>query len=386
MKTQKDLRTWIEISRSAIAHNYRTFRKLVGRKAMFLAVVKSNAYGHNLLEFAPVMANLGVDWLGVDSLVEARSVRAVGVKIPILVLGYTLPVFYNEARKSGVSITISSFPQLEQVLKLKSGKPIDKAEGKPLKIHIKVDTGMHRQGFQLEEAEKLLGILKKTKPDTFLVEGLYTHFAEAKDPRARDSTKRQIGEFQEWIKKFHTADFSPIVHAAATGGVLLYPEAHFDMVRIGIGCYGLWPSSEAEQFLGRRITLKPVLSWSAVVSEVKQVKKGERVGYDFTERLTRDTTTAVIPVGYWHGIPRLASSKGRMLLHGKTARILGRVSMDMIIVDVTDIPKVKAGDEVVLIGRSGKEEIKAGELAGFAGTTHYEIVTRLNPLIKKFYK
>ncbi|HEY9585642.1 MAG TPA: alanine racemase [Candidatus Paceibacterota bacterium] len=379
MKKPEDLRTWIEIDKKAIAHNYRVFRKLLKKKTKFLAVVKSNAYGHNLLEFAPEMEKLGVDWLGVDSLVEARSARAVGVKIPILVLGCTLPLLYDEARESGVSITISNFDQLEKALKLKPTK-------RSLKVHIKVDTGMHRQGFQLEEAEKLLGMLDKAKHSVVIVEGLYTHFAEAKNPRAGDNTRRQISEFKDWIKKFHDAGFSPIIHAAATGAALLYPEAHFDMVRIGIGCYGLWPSDEAERFLGRKIKLRPVLSWGAVVSEVKHVKKGERVGYDFTERLMRDTTLAVIPVGYWHGMPRLASSKGRVIINGKTARILGRVSMDMIVVDVTDIPNVTVGSELTLVGRNGKEEIKAGELAGFTGTTHYEIVTRLNPLIKKFYR
>ena len=378
MKTPDDLRTWIEIDKAAIAHNYRVFRKLIGKKTKFLAVVKSNAYGHNLLEFAPEMERLGAGWLGVDSLMEAFAVRRLGVKLPVLVLGSTLPKLFPEARIKRISITVSNFDQLKNVLVLPRGK-------EPLKLHIKVDTGMHRQGFQLHEAERLLAMLKKNKPGQFLAEGLYTHFAEAKDPRTSDSTKRQISEFREWVKKFRDAGFNLIIHAAATGGAMLYPEAHFDMVRIGIGNYGLWPSSEAERHLGKKITLRPVLSWKAVVSEVKQVKKGERVGYDLTERLMRDSAIAVVPVGYWHGVPRLLSSKGRVLIKGKTARIVGRVSMDMIVVDITDIPKVKAGDEATLIGRSGKEEIKAGEIAAFAGTTHYEIVTRLNPLIKKFY-
>jgi len=376
---KEGLRTWIEIDRKAIAHNYRTFRKVIASKTKFLAVVKSNAYGHNLLEFAHEMDRLGADRLGVDSLMEALALRESGVKRPLLVLGFTLPKLFDKAREEKISLTISSFPQLAKALALKARKT-------PLCVHIKVDTGMHRQGFQIGEAARLLSLLAKADPRVLFVEGLYTHFAEAKNPRLGDSTRRQIAEFKEWIKKFHDAGFAPIVHAAATGGTLLYPEAHFDMVRIGIGCYGLWPSSETEQFLGKKITLKPVLSWKAVVSEVKQVQKGERVGYDFTERLMRDTTLAVIPIGYWHGIPRLCSSKGRVLIAGKTARIVGRVSMDMIVVDVTDIPKVKMGDVATLIGKSGKEEIRAREIAMFAGTTHYEIITRLNPLIKKFYR
>lgn len=379
MKKPRDLRTWIVIDKKAMAHNYRVFRKFIGGKTGLLAVVKSNAYGHNLLEFAPEMEKLGADWLGVDSLPEALAARRVGVKLPMLVLGHTLPSLFSKAREKGVSVTISGISQLAKVLALPRAK-------KTLKIHIKVDTGMHRQGFQLHEEKKLFDMLTHAERGMFQVEGLYTHFAEAKDPRAGGSTRRQIEEFKEWVKKFRDAGFTPIVHAAATGGTLLYPDAHFDMVRIGIGCYGLYPSSEVERFMGRKLKLEPVLSWKAVVSEVKKVKRGERVGYDFTERLSRDTTLAVIPVGYWHGIPRLCSGQGRVLISGKFARIVGRVSMDMIVVDVTDIPRIKMGDEVTLIGRDRGKVIKAGDIAKLSGTTHYEIVTRLNPLIRKFFR
>ena len=221
--------------------------------------------------------------------------------------------------------------------------------------------------------------------ECFYVEGLYTHFAEAKNPRSGDTTKRQIGEFVKWKEFFFEAGHDPICHAGATGGAMLYPSAHFDLVRIGIGSYGLYPSTEAEHYMSRTIKLTPVLSWKAIVGEVKQVKKGERVGYDLTEMLRRDSVLAVIPVGYWHGIPRLLSSKGRVLIGGKSAGIVGRVSMDMIVVDVTDIKHVAMGSEVVLIGKQGKETILASEIARYAATTHYEVLTRLNPLIRRLY-
>ncbi len=380
MKKENDgLRTWIEVDKKAIAQNYRTFRKLVGKKVLLLAVVKSNAYGHNIHEFAVEMERLGADWLGVDSLTEALALRKDGVQIPILVLGFTLPSQYKEARKQRISLTISSMAQLREVCVLPASKT-------PLRVHIKVDTGMHRQGFQMRESLLLCETIALARTSIFHIEGLYTHFAEAKNPRIGDSTKRQIAEFEEWKELFYEAGHDPICHAAATGGALLYKEAHYDMVRIGIGCYGLWPSKESEQHLSRMLTLYPVLSWKAVVGEVKQVKAGERVGYDFTHRLTRDSTLAVIPVGYWHGIPRLLSNRGRVLISGKSAGIVGRVSMDMIVVDVTDIPKVQMGDEVVLIGSQGKQEISANEIAQYAATTQYEIVTRLNPLIKRLYR
>jgi alanine racemase len=378
MKKPENLRTWIEIDKKAIAKNYRTLRKLVGGHTLMMAVVKSNAYGHNLHEFAPEMERLGADWLGVDSLVEAVALRKGGVKIPILVLGFTLPALYPLAQKNNISLTISSFAQLDAVCALKKS-------ARPIHIHIKIDTGMHRQGFQIDEAQELLSRLASAPTKIFAVEGLYTHFAEAKNPRNNDATKRQIALFEEWRTRVYDAGFDPIVHAGATGGTLLYRNAHYDMVRVGIGCYGLWPSEEAKYHLQNVITLYPVLAWSAVVAEVKVVTKGERVGYDSTELLRRDTTIAVIPVGYWHGIPRLLSSKGRVLIHGKSAGILGRVSMDMIVVDVTDIPKVAMGDVATIIGKDKKEEITAREIAQYAATTAYEILTRLNPLIKRFY-
>jgi alanine racemase len=342
-----------------------------------MGVVKSNAYGHNIIEFSKEIERLGVDWLGVDSIVEGLSLRQAKAKLPILVLGYTLPSRFEEARAKKISLTISSVEGLEEALRIKKGTP--------LSIHIKVDSGMHRQGFQTEEMPLVLELLEKGK-GKIVVEGIYTHFAEAKNPRFGSSTRGQIAIFRQWVDAFHEAGYKPIVHAGATGGALLYPDAHFDMVRVGIGLYGLWPSEDARQHLEKKYTLKPVLSWHAVIGEVKRVRAGEKVGYDFTESLRNDSRIAIIPVGYWHGFPRMLSSKGRVLIHGKYANVLGRVSMDMIVVDVTNIPEAKVGGTATLIGKSGKEEIPARELATLSGTTHYEIVTRLNPLMERIYE
>lgn len=375
------LRTWVDVDTKAIRHNFKVFRQFLGKNTKMLAVVKSNAYGHNITEFSKELASLRVDMLGVDSLLEALAIRREKVGVPILVLGHTLPSMFEDARKKDIAITVSNFDMLAHSYgKTKSRKP--------LLVHIKIDTGMHRQGFQLHELPKLIAFLMSQKNNKAVrIEGLYTHFADAKDPRRGDNTRRQINELHTWIEAFKGSGFSPIVHASATAGTLLYPQAHFDMVRIGIGMYGLWPSPDVERFYTqKKEKLKPVLSWKAVVSEVKNVQKGERVGYDLTEMLTRDTTLAVIPVGYWHGLPRALSSKGRVLIHGRSARVLGRVTMGMIVVDVTDIPRVRSGDIAVLLGKDGDEEIKAQEMAIFSGTTQYEIVTRLNPLMKRFYR
>jgi alanine racemase len=363
-----NLRTWIEIDREAIKQNYRVFRKVIGKKVALAAVIKSNAYGHDLYLYAKELERLGIDLLAVDSLVEGISLRKAGVSTPMLVLGYTLPSLFKKAGEHGIAIAVSTTESL---------KALESYRGSPLSIHIKVDTGMHRQGFQWHEHGRVMSLLKKL-PAKIRVEGLFTHFAEAKKPKDGARTRRQIAEFQEWKRLFEEKGYKLLAHAGATGGTLVYPEAHEDMVRVGIGFYGVWPSAEVRAYR-KDITLHPTLSWKAIVSEVKEVKRGESVGYDFTETLKRDSRIAVVPIGYWHGFPRLLSGKAHVLIRGRRAKVLGRVSMDMIVVDVTDTKGARPGDFVTLIGKDGKERIFAEELATHAQTTAYELLTRLNP-------
>lgn len=343
-----------------------------------MAVVKSNAYGHSLIDFSKEVSSLGADWLAVDSAIEALALRRAGVRKPILVLGYTLPEIVKEAVNNNISLTISNFDQLKEVERVKTNKP--------KLIHIKVDTGMSRQGFLAKDTPKILANLQlATNNRQLKIEGLFTHFAMAKNPAFPHFTKKQISDFEKWIEAFQEAGFKPIVHASATGGAILYPESHFDMVRIGIGLYGLWPSKETEEFAKDKIKLKPALSWKAIISEVKAVPAGSKIGYDCTETLDKESKIAICPIGYWHGYPRVLSSIGRVLVGGREARVLGRVSMDMIILDVTKIPNVKIEDEVVIIGKQGKKEILAENIAEVLDMSAYELITRINPLIKRFY-
>lgn len=370
------LRTWIEISQGALKHNCEVFRRLIGHECRLMAVVKSNAYGHGLFDFSFAAERFGADWFGVDSIIEAEHLREAGLKKPILVLGFTLKDKIESARKSGISLTIADFPSLENLKVVKKGTP-------KLKIHLKIDTGMHRQGFFVSEIPAAIKILKKKLPGVTL-EGVYTHFASAKNPAFPSETLRQIEEFKKAIALLEAAGYSNILkHAAATAGTIIFPQSHFDLVRIGIGLYGLWPSKETQAAFNREFKLKPVLSWKTVVGQIKKLPKNSRIGYNLTEAVKKDSRVAILPIGYWHGFPRLLSSVGKVLIKGKEAKVLGRVSMDMISVDITNIKNAKIGDEAVLIGEKGQLEILADNLAFLTDTTSYEIVTRLNPLMKR---
>lgn len=375
-KDRSGLRTWVEVLESALLHNYNVFRGVIKKDCRLMAVAKSNAYGHDLVQFAKTEAQFGVDWFGVDSITEAAALRGAGIKKPILVLGHTLPERLPEAAQKNIRITLSGADGLAAIKRTGTARQ--------LKVHLKVDTGMHRQGFTLSELPYILREIKKLNKK-ITIEGLYTHFAAAKNPAFPAETLKQLDEFKKAALIVYSAGFKPICHAAATSGTLLYQESHLDMVRVGIGLYGLWPSKEARAACENKISLKPALSWKTVIGEVKELKRGSRVGYDFTERMQKDSLVAVCPIGYWHGVPRSLSSIGSVLIKGKRAKILGRVSMDMIVVDVSDIQNPRVGEETSIIGRNGKEAITADDMAHLADTVNYEIVTRLNPLMKRLY-
>jgi alanine racemase len=372
---RRSLRTWIDLDRAALAHNMLAFRCLLPPDCRLMAVCKSNAYGHGLYDLAPVLQKLDVDWFGVDSIVEAATLREKGILKPILVLGYTLPSRFAEASRYGISLTVSNLENLRALASRKS-------TGR-LRLHLKFDTGMHRQGFLSSEWEAVLGLLRKCGR-RIEVEGVYTHFAAAKDPGCREYTEQQIREFERAVACFREAGLSPIFHANATAGVLNYPEADYGLARVGIGLMGYWPSSETKRAWEKKIVLKPALSWRTVISEVKTLRKGMGIGYDLTETLRKRSTIGICPIGYWHGFPRSLSRVGEVLVRGRRAKILGTVSMDMIVIDLSRAGGAGVGDVVTIIGADGRDEISVYEVSGRARVSHYELLTRLNPLIQKF--
>ncbi len=378
------VRTWIEIDKNALEHNLGQFLNLIPKKTRFMAVVKSNAYGHGLVLAARALTSYKLPvtrlWFGVDSIVEALRLREEKIKNPILVLGSTLPSRMKEAAQENISLTISNFESLNALIRA----------NRRIVFHLKIDTGMHRQGFLPADVFKLIKLLKRfsakggsASGGKLVPQGIYTHFA-SKDWGYPAYTELQFAQFKKALNHFERAGFRDLIrHAAASDATLLVPEAHLDMTRVGMLIYGYWSSWVAKVKHPSKISLRPVLAWKTIVSEIKEIPKGSYVGYDLTERVSRKTKIAVLPIGYWHGYDRGLSSVGEVLIRGRRAKVLGRVSMDMIVVDVTDIPKVKVGDTVVLIGKQGKEAIWADELALKIGTSQYEFLTRINPLIER---
>jgi len=373
-----NLKTWIEIDRKAALSNVKAIRSILKKKTRLYAVVKSNAYGHGLREFS-LIVNGKVDGFCVDSTREGKTLRDVGIKKHILILGPTLSnKEVKLAAENNLEITISTFESLKQISAIKE-KPF---------FQIKVDTGMHRQGFFVKDLQKVIDIIKNGNLSGKL-KGVYTHFASAKDVTYPHYTKNQIKKFKEVQIMFKKSGFNNVIfHSSATGGTILYPQSHFDMVRIGIGLYGYFPSKESKiqhSLINKKtLHLKTVLSWKTKISEIKKLKKGDFVGYDLTEKIDNDTFVAIIPIGYWHGFSRALSHKGQVLIKGKKCKVVGRVSMDIIIINCGNI-NTKVGDIVTIIGKSGKKIFTADDQMDIADTIiyTYEIITTINPLIKR---
>lgn len=335
-----------------------------------MAIVKANAYGHGLILVARVLEQK-VDWFGVTSLEEGLHLRKQGIKLPILVLGYIPLSYLEQAIKEDLSFAVYNRSVI------KKAEQIAKNWSKKVKIHLKIETGLNRQGIRVNEVLSFVGLVKKCP--SVLLEGVYTHFANIEDTLDPSFAMEQLRSFRQVTKMVESAKMKiPFKHTACSAAIILFPQTHFDMVRLGISLYGLWPSKEVKMAAKENLNLEPVLAWKTKVIQLKQIKKGESVGYGRTWWASRVTKIAVLPVGYFDGYDRKLSNSGRVLVGGKFAPVVGRVCMNMIMVDITKIPNVSLEDEVVLLGRQGKNEITTEELAEKVGTINYEFVSRIN--------
>ncbi len=352
-----------------------------------MAVVKSNAYGHGLVETAQIADKAGAAWFGVDSVDEGIRLRKNRMTKPILVLGYTRNDRLKDCVDNGLSFVVYNQETVRALRALQLPK-LGKRPSKKTRaafVHMKIETGTTRQGVAGAELRSLVRALKRTSG--VVIEGATTHYANIED-----TTDSKYAELQ--LKRFHQALAlmrdegvdPPWKHTACSAAAILFPDTHFNVARVGIAMYGLWPSKETRAVAQRTrsgLELKPVLTWKTVVAQVKSVKKGTHVSYGLTERVTRNARLAILPIGYWDGFDRGLSSTGQVLIRGHRCKVVGRVCMNMCVVDVTDVPNVRVEDEVVLLGRQKDDVITAEDIASKIGTINYEVVTRINPLISR---
>jgi len=373
-------KTWVEISKSALLHNVQVFRKNIGKNVKLCAVVKANAYGHGLKEIIPLLKNK-IDVFAVDNIEEAVIIRQMDNSIPVLVLGYITLSNLSIPIENNISFVVYNIETLKKIASLKLEKPA--------KIHLKIETGLNRQGIRKGEILKFLQFIK-THKNSFILEGVSTHFANIEDTLSPEFAKKQLNEFKKALGIIREKGFRPaLIHSAASAGTLLYPETHFSMVRVGFGLYGWWMSLETRVSIlaqKRNLILKPVLTWKSIVAQIKQIDVGESVGYGQTWFATRKSKIAIIPVGYSEGYDRKLSNIGRVIINGKYASVIGRVAMNMIMIDVTDVKNVKLEDEVALLGNMDGLKISADEIAKKIGTINYEVVSRINPLLPRIIK
>ena len=377
----RNYKTWVEVSKKALLNNVEIVRRLLKPGVKLMAVVKSNAYGHGLLETAKILGSGTTAqrhaplsrsiWLGVDNIDEAILLRISGIKSPVLVMGFTPKERFGEAARHDLRLTLYN--------------KISPGDYAKIKFHLKIDSGMSRQGVTLADLPRFI----KTLPRGTNIEGVFTHFANADNLQDRSYPDLQFNNFKKALQILEESGINPTIrHVSATTGLLTMPEAQFDMVRIGLALYGLWPSAEFVKKFNPPtggLGLEPTLSWKTRIAQIKKIKKNTPVGYGITERVKKDSTIAVLPVGYYDGYDRGLSSIEEVLISGRRCKVLGRISMNLMVVDVSDVNNPKVWDEVILIGTQGTEQITAEELAGKIGTIGYEVVSRINPLLPRVY-
>ena len=379
--------TWAEIDLNVLAHNYRELRRVTAPSAEIMAVVKADGYGHGAPQVARIALENGAGLLAVARMNEAVRLREAGLTAPILLFGHSLPAFVDTLASQDIRAALNSLDGARSI----SAEAVRCK--KTVKAHIKIDTGMGRLGLLTDEiaVQAVSGERFKRAIDDVLaiaalpgieVEGIFTHFANSDSPD-KGHAMTQLSRFMKLLETLEKHSFRvKYRHAANSAAIIEMPESHLDLVRPGIAQYGLWPSHDVNR---QGINLKPVMSIKSKIVHVKEVGTGFAVSYGSTYVTPRPTRIATIPIGYADGYDRILSSKGHMLVQGKRAPIIGRVCMDLTMIDVGHIPAVRLEDEVVILGSQGTETISADEIAQRVGTINYEIVSSLTSRVPKVY-
>jgi len=359
--------SWIEIDTSRLRANARALTELL-RPRHLMAVVKANAYGHGLDIVAPALSG-ECDWFGVNSLEEAITLD---VDEPILILGHTEASHASAIVRNGFRQALFRGDVAEA---LSNAAATTK---RPAFVHLKIETGLHRLGIHLGELPQWIERLSRL--DGIVIEGAYTHFSDVEDPESR-FYERQLERFRRALEILRAGGITPTVtHAAPSAGILLHEQGELNLARAGIALYGIWPHATLRDHT--EISLEPALSWKCHLAYVQSVRAGHEVGYDRTFKAPSERRVGVLPVGYFDGVARGLSNRGYVLVRGKRAPIIGRVAMNMTMVDVTDAGALQ-DDEVVLIGEQGSDSITAEEIAQWSDTIAYEVVSRLGAHIPR---
>ena len=364
--------TFAEIDLGAIRHNLEIVSHIVKGDTKILGVVKADAYGHGIKEVSKAIVDY-VDYFGVASLDEAAILRRIGIQKPILVIGAILPEEIEGVLKFNVIQTVSDLDIPKRLSKLAQSM------NKKVKVHVKIDTGMGRLGFWHEEA---IGFIKKiARLKNIIIDGIFTHFPNAEADKV--FTYNQIKNFKRLIEKLWDNDiYIPIKHTANSIALIDFKDSHMNMVRPGLMMYGIYP----KESLMKNILLRPALTLKTKITYLKSMPKGRSISYGMTYMTRKLTKIATIPVGYGDGYSRHFSNKAQVLVNGTRCSIVGRVCMDMCMVEVGHIENVKVGDDVILIGSQGDEIIRAEGLARLINTIPYEVLCNIGHRVPRIYK
>jgi alanine racemase len=371
----RDLRpAWVEVDLDAFEHNLRAIQSVVGPGTGVMAIVKADGYGHGAVECSRVAQDAGCKMLGVAILGEALELRRAGLTLPILVLGYTPGEHAEILVRNDIDATVYG---------IDTAKALSTAAtrlGRQVRIHIKIETGMGRLG--LVPGEQLKAFLREAAAlPNVVIAGVFTHFAASDADKAY--TESQFSSFQRAVKQMSECCAGPLMrHTANSAAIMEFPETRLDMVRPGIVIYGYYPSETVMKLA----PVKQPLSLKARIAHVRWARPGETIGYGRTYTTTKPTRVAILPLGYADGYNRALSNRGRALVRGHEARVIGRVCMDQMMIDVTTVPRVAVDDEAVLIGQQGSHVITADDLARAVGTISHEILTRLGQRLPRVYK
>jgi alanine racemase len=362
------------IDHDALRWNFRQIRIKVGPKVKILSMVKANGYGHGASAVAKTLAAAGSDAFGVATVEEGVELRRAGISRPVVVVAGAYAEQIEHYLENRLTPVVHDLPTLRKLA------AAAKKRRAILTVQLEIDTGMGRTGFLATEIELWLPEVKKLKALT--LEGVFSHFSEA-ETENEEFTDGQLGSFLSVIERLRNTGIAPpFVHMAKSAAIITVAASHFTMVRPGLALYGHYPSPET----AKQIALKPVLSWSTRVLQLKRVPKGFSLGYGRTFVTKRESMIGTLPVGYADGYRRVLSNRAVVLVRGGRAPVVGRVSMDLTMIDVTDIRSVEQGDEVVLLGRQGTAEISADEMATWANTISYEILTCIGARVPRIHQ